>query len=287
MKEYTRRLASLGITPILPVEQIKRSASTVVFRFRTEAEPLVIKCYLSDDSRQELQWYRILIDIGVKTLAPVAMGESEIVFQDMSQSKTYRLGVQSDWANPTVGALLGAWLRDFHRKGYLYLRRNSIKGFNDFNYINITNVDRLTKRYGESDLTSKMLIEHFPKVLQIFARQFKTFVFRDFYFENFVVHRQLNDAFAYDFDRSGTGIAGMDLAYAETYFLGDALTAFMEAYGCIGEIEIFLGKLFLDLFKLIYALDYQSTPTWAMRHVKRYENGDIARLVEHIMDVKG
>ena len=76
----------------------------------------------------------------------------------------------------------------------------------------------------------------------------------------------------------------MDLAYAETYFLEDALSAFTEAYGYIREIEILLGKLFLDLFKLIYALDYKSTPSWAKRHVTRYKNGDIAKLVERIMD---
>ncbi|MBT7914680.1 hypothetical protein HN588_12315 [Candidatus Bathyarchaeota archaeon] len=48
------------------------------------------------------------------------------------------------------------------------------------------------------------------------------------------------------------------------------------------EPLILIGRLFLDLFKLIYALDDDPVPPWAQRHLVRYESGEIASLAEQI-----
>ena len=280
--DYTECLEALGIHPTTPLTEIKRSDRSVVLKFSTATEPLILKYYLSDSSRREIEWYRVLIDLEVKTLTPIAIGPSEVVFPDLSASTTYRMGVQNDWSNPMVSARIGAWLRDFHRKGYAYMRTGGIEGFNEHEFITMENVRRLVQKYDYAETTGAQLFDYLPSILTYYEQQPKTFVYRDFFFGNFIVSRDLQDAFVYDFDVSGTGIAGTDLAHVETYFLGEALQAFKDAYGSIDEIELGIGRLFLDLFKLIYALDEDPVPPWTQRHLIRHESGEIASLAEQI-----
>ena len=261
---------------------VKKSGRSRVFRFRSENGSYILKHYRSSDSKRELEWYKLLQELGVKTLRPIAVGPESAVFPDLSRDQDYRIGVIDDWSDPLVASSLASWLKEFHRRGYAYPSIATLSAFNEHDYITPKNVRRMLRKHCPQDESGKSFVDALDGILGYYHTLPRTLMYRDFYYENLVIRNDRSEAFVYDFDVSGTDIAESDIAHVETYLSDNALVAFMEEYGPVDELHLEIGRLFLALFKIMYALDERTVPPWAKVYVDRLVNGSLHGMVQKI-----
>ena len=70
----------------------------------------VVKCFADEISATaETAAYRILRQLGIRTLPVYGMSERALVLEDLSVSPRWRLACEEDIDRPKIGAALAAW----------------------------------------------------------------------------------------------------------------------------------------------------------------------------------
>ena len=285
-EEIISELNKLNIKDIKNYEVIKESENTVLYKIVHNDKHLVIKYYNDLNNSYEISWYKALKKLKVKTLDMVNYTKRMIVFNDLDYNSYYRFGEELDMNNENIAFRLGKWFKKFHEKGYKYLKNNTMQGLQEADLITQANISRLVKSIKENNGTGIILKENLDLLQERYHNLEKTFVYRDFWYVNFIISKDESDIFIYDYDKSGTGLSYIDILYMKMSLSKRAQNAFMKGYGKIKKEEIDLSILNLDLYRLISYLDYmgeEEVPGWAKYHLEKYMNGELKETILNII----
>lgn len=288
INQVVNELNKIGLNNIDSYSVIKESKETILYKITYKHKQYVMKYFLDKNNAFEIHWYEVLKDLGVKTMDFIYHTDKMIVFYDLDCNPLYRFGIETDLNNPSIAYYLGKWFKIFHQNGYRYLANNNMPGKNEFDYVSQKSIERLANSIQDNHGTNELLSEYFPMIERLFNSFRKTFVYRDFWFVNFVVSIDESEVFIYDFDKSGIGLAYSDILYMKMCLSESAQKAFMCGYGKIETTELEIATLYLDLFRLIYYFEHdyiedENPPGWVQHHLNKYLSGELKQSIQKLI----
>ncbi len=106
----------------------------------------------------------------------------------------------------------------------------------------------------------------------------RTLTYNDFYWTNLIVSKTGEDAFMFDYNLLGKGIAYGDIRNVVSSLSPEAAEAFIEEYGCdFSEEEKKADAFIAPLVTLVCACRDEVFPSWAEESLEELKNGDILR----------
>ena len=113
---YIFQLTEMGIR-IPFVTNIRSKDSIHVYRVEAEGEKYILKTFDDPEDRREISNYKLLSALDIPTLPMLNHTEAALLLPDLEVSDQYRLGVESDLADPQTARAVARWYKTLHGKG--------------------------------------------------------------------------------------------------------------------------------------------------------------------------
>lgn len=246
------------------IEPIRSKDGVHVARVYSGAETAVLKAFERNEYRREIENYRILRLLGVRTLQIYAQTDSAILMEDADASPVLRLGAESDHADPVLAEKLAAWYRDLHAKGRGYVAEYGRDLYDETDCITPENLALVREKTGSAGLPVWREIDaHLDDILRAVRSLPRTLAYNDFYYTNLIAARNRSFAFMYDYNLLGKGYAYGDVRNVISSLQGEATKAFLAAYGPTDPFEEVVDGVVCTLTTLISACARPVFPKWA------------------------
>lgn len=272
-------LTRMGIA-YTQLEPMREKDGVLLARVRGgDGGPSVLKCFAKAEYRREIANYRLLQDLGIRTLRILAETETALLLEDVAESETLRLGVDADLRDPMVAVELAAWYRSLHRAGEAYLAETGVVLYDETDVLTAPNLREIARVTGTEELPVWALV--FGRLDEILARVAalpRTLTYNDFYFTNLIVAQDRSAAFMYDHNLLGKGYAYSDLRNVCSSLGEDTGAAFLEAYGPFDRAEIAVDDVVSVLVSLHFACQQPAFPSWADDELALLRDGFHARV---------
>ncbi|XMB86832.1 hypothetical protein RJG79_03290 [Mycoplasmatota bacterium WC44] len=269
------------------IKQLRSKNGVNVYRIYLDDKSYVVKYFEKDEYKREIQMYKLLRDIGVKTLEIYESTNNLIVMEDIMISDRYRLGVEKDLSDLDVAKGLAVWYKDFHEKGLKYLKDNKdIKLYKELDYITIDTINTVkVKSYTESSFVWNSLISNIDIIKKKINMLPQTLNYNDFYYTNLIVSKDKKEAFMFDFNFMGQGLKYFDVRNVLYSLKGEAKQIFLEEYG---EYDI-KEKLVDDVMSVIYDLSKaygkDIFPKWGEESLGKINDVSFEKNVSSMIDL--
>jgi len=263
------------------IQELQDKDGVYVYRIKGET-PYVLKCFENAEHKREIEYYRLLQSLGIKTVKVIDSNENALLMEDISESKTHRLAAKGDMEDPDIMRVLAKWYSELHTKGRPYVRDFGAKLYCETDDITPENL-RMVKEKTQTanDPVWALIEEHYGKLRELIDDTPKTLTYNDFYYTNMVVAKDKSEAYMFDYNFLGKGFPCADLINV-TYDLSDsAKTAFLKEYGVYDSKEMSLAQITGILFTLIFACKRREVmPDWAKQELKKLTDGDLYSLLK-------
>ncbi|MBQ1520262.1 MAG: hypothetical protein IIZ56_02170, partial [Clostridia bacterium] len=127
---------------------IREKDGVVLARVFAEGVPLILKLFLDEPSRREIENYRVLASLGVPTLKTLGATSRSILMEDIEASPALRLGREEDLHDPDVIRSLAKWYRLLHGRGEEYVRAHGAGMYDEWDLFTEESVDLLMNALG-------------------------------------------------------------------------------------------------------------------------------------------
>lgn len=104
-------LFKLGIenTENLKINEIRNKDGIYLYNIKGSNERYVLKYFEKKKHSVEIDNYRLLNEIGVKTIKTFGTTENSILMEDLNTSKELRLATKDDISREDIGVALAQW----------------------------------------------------------------------------------------------------------------------------------------------------------------------------------
>ncbi|MBN1778039.1 MAG: phosphotransferase [Clostridiales bacterium] len=278
--EIARRL---GIADAA-IAEIRSKDGVAVYRVNGAGSSYILKTFEKQADRREIENYRILQSLGVRTIKLLGSTENALLMEDIEQSGTLRLGRENDMDSPAVAARLAEWYRRLHDRGKAYVAAHGQGMYDETDCITLDNMESAAEKTGTADHPVWVLLrENFGVVKAKIASFERTLTYNDFYYTNMIVAKDGSATFMFDYNLLGKGYAYADIRNV-TYPLGDAAKeAFLKAYGGFDPEEKLIDEVASPLTTLHSACQRKTFPDWAQEELKHIRDGTLERAIRRLL----
>jgi len=266
---------------------IREKDGVFVYRCDFRGKPAVLKYFENKSYRREILNYQILNKIGVKTIKLLDFSESFIVMEDVNASLVWRLGLSEDLGDLNVAKGLASWYFDFHEKGLKVEELSSL--YCEYDEVTNENIRLLATKLPEVQKTFDYIISNYENLVKLIKIPEYTLTYNDFYYTNFIVKKDKQEAFMFDYNFLGKGFRYSDIrnvcssltSKAAKVFTAEYNKLYFEKHGKNRVEEEALEKQINDviscLFTLIKAYERDTFPSWASEEREKALNGDLLK----------
>lgn len=260
-------------------ELIRSKAGVSVYRLEASGKKLVLKMFLNPEDRREISNYRLLGELGIPTLPVLGYAEEALLLPDVSTSEKYRLGVEEDLQDVQVAEAIAKWYRRLHDTGRQYLTRNSVSLYDETDVITVENMVRAAEVTDTIDNPLWNVVkDNFDDMKKKITKLPRTLTYNDFYWDNLIVSKDKTEAFMFDYNLMGMGMAYGDVRNVISSMGKEAAKAFCDAYGVNGLDEEKLADDFLaHMVTLCIASQREVFPAWAGESLEMLKNGKLLK----------
>ncbi|MDO4740237.1 MAG: phosphotransferase [Eubacteriales bacterium] len=250
--------------PFERIEPIRSKDGVHVARVFSGTRTAVLKYFEKAEYRREIENYRILRSLGVRTLEIIAQTDSALLMEDIAASPFLRLGVESDHADPVLAEKLALWYRALHEQGAPYVAAHGARLYDETDCLTPENLALVREATGTGSLPVWRELEAgLDALLRVVRALPRTLTYNDFYYTNLIAARDRSFAFMYDYNLLGKGYVFSDLRNVTSSLQGAAVSAFLEAYGPFDPAQEAVDSVACTLTTLISACQRPSFPKWA------------------------
>lgn len=283
----------LGDIIIDRLEPIRSKDGVHVCRGIINNKHAVIKYFEKEEFRREINNYKLLNKLGIKTINVFGYCESCIILEDINFSDVWRLGISSDLDNEEVATNLAHWYFDLHEKGKFY--ENLKDMYKESDMISDGNLKLLREKMPEARETLDFLLNNLERLKEVIESIEKTIVYNDFYWTNMIVRKDEKEAMIFDYNFLGSGYRFSDLRNvtsslserASIKFLKEYNKLYIEKYDvsreCEEELEVKIDKIVSGLMTLIMAYDKDIFPSWAEEEKESLLNGHVLEIAKNLV----
>jgi len=201
-----------------------------------EGNPSVVKYFVNDSDKREIENYRILNEHNIPTIKVYAYGKSSIVMEDISISDDWRLGIKEDFNDSDVAKSLAHWYFNFHEKGLTIPELNTLE--HEFDKITEATLIMFCEKMPDAADTFKYILSRYGKLRKLINTPSFTLTYNDFYWSNFIVRKDKREALMFDYNLLGRGYRYSD---------------FRNVCWCLSEK---VGMIFIDEYNQLYVDKY-------------------------------
>lgn len=239
----------------------------------------MLKMFLNPEDRREISNYRLLGELGIPTLPVLRYAEEALLLPDVSTSEKYRLGVEEDLQDAQVAEAIAKWYRRLHDTGRQYLTRNSVSLYDETDVITVENMVRAAEVTDTIDNPLWNVVkDNFDDMKKKIAKLPRTLTYNDFYWDNLIVSKDKTEAFMFDYNLMGMGMAYGDVRNVISSMGKEAAKAFCDTYGVDGLDEEKLADDFLaHMVTLCIASQREVFPAWAGESLEILKNGKLLK----------
>ena len=266
-------------------ELIRSKAGVSVYRLEASGKKLVLKMFLNPEDRREISNYRLLGELGIPTLPVLGYTEEAILLLDVNASEKYRLGMEEDLQDVQVAEAIAKWYRRLHDTGRQYLTRNSVSLYDETDVITVENMVRAAEMTDTIDNPLWNVVkDNFDDMKKKIAKLPRTLTYNDFYWDNLIVSKDKTEAFMFDYNLMGVGMAYGDVRNVISAMGKEAAKAFCDAYGVDGLDEEKLADDFLaHMVTLCAGSQREVFPAWAGESLEKLKSGKLLKDYEQWM----
>lgn len=260
-------------------ELIRSKAGVSVFRLEASGEKLILKMFENPEDRREIANYRLLGELRIPTLPMKGYTEEVLLLPDVTASEGYRLGTETDLQDVQVAEAIAKWYRRLHDMGRQYLTRNSVSLYDETDVITVENMVRAAEVTDTIDNPLWNVVkDNFDDMKKKIAKLPRTLTYNDFYWDNLIVSKDKTEAFMFDYNLLGMGMAYGDVRNVISPMGKEAAKAFCDAYGVDGLDEEKLADDFLaHMVTLCIASQREVLPAWAGESLEMLKNGNLLK----------
>ena len=246
------------------IEPIRSKDGVHVARVCLDGGSAVLKAFEKAEYRREIENYRILRSLGVRTLDVLAQTDSAILMEDADASKILRLGQEGDLSDPALAVRIADWYRELHSKGAPYVQMHGAELYDETDCITPEALAFVREQTGTAGLPVWREIDRSLGDLLNAVRSLpRTLTYNDFYWTNLIAARDGSFAFMYDYNLLGKGYILGDVRNVTASLQGGAVDAFLEAYGPVDPAQQAVDDVACTLVTLIMACRREVFPKWA------------------------
>lgn len=266
-------------------ELIRSKDGISVYRLETAEEKLILKLFEKPEDRREIDNYRLLAALEIPTLPLKGYTENAMLLPDVTASEIWRLGREEDMADPQIARAVARWYRTLHEKGRQYLKKNPVRLYDETDVITPENMEKAAAVTGTAgDPIWQQVKENFDDVRKKLEVLPRTLTYNDFYWDNLIAAKDGSEAFMFDYNLLGQGLAYGDVRNVTSSLSREAAEAFREAYGTsemVGVDEEKLADDFLaPMVTLCAASQREVFPAWAGDSLERLKSGELLKSFE-------
>lgn len=260
-------------------ELIRSKDGVLVYRLEASGKKLILKLFADPEDRREITNYRLLGELGIPILPVQGYTEEAILLPDVNASEKYRLGMEEDLQDMQVAKVLAKWYRRLHDTGRQYLTRNSVSLYDETDVITVENMVRAAEVTDTIDNPLWNVVkDNFDDMKKKIAKLPRTLTYNDFYWDNLIVSKDKTEAFMFDYNLMGMGMAYGDVRNVISSMGKEAAKAFCDAYGVDGLDEEKLADDFLaHMVTLCIASQREVLPAWAGESLEMLKNGNLLK----------
>lgn len=258
------------------ITEIRSKNGISVYRVVHGDKSYVIKYFMNDPDRREIENYYILNSFGIMTIQLISATQSALLMDDIEQSNTYRLGNADDLNDIAVAVQIAKWYKELHSKGKHFV--SSYKGnlYDETDVITKANIDFIkSKTSTECNPVWEVLFHNFDLIKENIAKAERTLTYNDFYYTNLIVAKDKSSAFMFDYNLLGKGYVFSDIRNVCTSLSEHAKTAFLKEYGEFNQKEMIVDNVVSSLTTLYFACKRDTFPKWAEAYLLQMKNGQL------------
>ncbi len=255
-------LSRLGVPAgeIRRVETISVRPGHRLYRIHTRRRSHILKSFPVKNPGNEIKGYGLLRQLGVPTINVIAMTETDLLLEDLTCSKEWRLATEVHAGDRHVGRAVARWYWYFHEKGSTLAESGSgpppfLKREEDL--LDRASIESAGRALGLSRLDSWRLAAGHIDLLKLILSNFGTTLnYNDFHWTNLALSRNSGtgmEAMVFDYDLLGIGTRYSDVRNAVGSLSGEAITGFQEVYGSVDPGEMTLDRPLATLYALVSA----------------------------------
>lgn len=240
----------------------------------------VLKYFEKAIYAREIEIYKLFNQLGIKTMPVIAVSDTALLLENMASHPTERLALKSDLENPTVVKGLAKWYRKLHHSGREHLKANGDQGFySELRLLTPENLLEIKEKSGyHCDGFWTALPIAVDRILT-YLEGHKTITYNDFFYGNAAVSKSLEDAYTFDYNFVGAGLAFLDIANVLSGLPEPMHDIFCEAYGEIEPYEREINALVSPLIGLSIAYQRETFPEWGLEALEQLRSGEVFEIL--------
>lgn len=255
-----------------------------VYRINCVNQSYVLKYFMNEEYRREIDNYIMLNNLGIKTIQLVAYTKEAILMEDIGISEKYRLAIQSDMEDPIVCSALATWYQNLHIKGYDYIKNYGSNMYMEADYFTLENIEYIKNKTNTmNNYVWKIIDENYEHIVRFLNETKKTITYNDFYYTNMIVAKDKSEAFMFDYNLLGKGYAASDIKNVTVALSEDGKEAFVGGYGKVDKVEVILHEVIGTVATLFMACNKESFPEWAIDELDNIKNGTLLNYVQELL----
>lgn len=267
--------------------EIRSKDGVLVYRVVHGDKSYVLKYFMNDSDRREIENYYILNSLGIMTIQLISSTPHALLMEDVEQSNTYRLGNADDLNDITVAVQIAKWYKELHSKGKSFVSSHKGNLYDETDVITKANIDFIkSKTSTESNPVWKALFHNFDFIKENIAKAERTLTYNDFYYTNLIVGKDKSSAFMFDYNLLGKGYVFSDIRNVCSSLSEHAKAAFLKGYGEFNKKEMIIDSVVSPLTTLYFACKRNTFPLWAEASLSQVKNGQLLNNVNLMMKVE-
>lgn len=268
------KLSSLGYKDISIDNVLSNKDGIVVVKVTIDSLKYVVKYFENKEHSREINNYKILKELNIKTINVLAYTDDLIILEDIDYSDKYRLAVYEDMDDELVAISLAKWYKSLHQKGKTYLKENNINLYCEYQFFTKEVFNIIKEKTNTFDLNVWNVLEQkYDKIINVLNSLEKTFTYNDFYFTNLIVSKDKKEAFMFDYNLLGEGYVYSDIRNVLYSLSEKAKVPFIKEYGVYdNELEVKIDKVISTITTLYFALQKEKFPSWGKEYLEILKN---------------
>jgi len=272
-------LKKLGFYDGWSIQLIREKFGISVFRIVNKAQSYVGKYFKQSYGRREIEYYKILNEIGVPTLKVIAHTDCLLLLEDICASNLYRIGTEDDMSDIRVAHNVGKWVNMLHTKGRHYQGLTELPLLDKVDdELSGEKIYAAIQKSGTGDNPFwDALLKNVENIKRAYFSLCNTITYNDFWWDNLAVSKNYTSVIPFDYNCVYRKYAYADIRHILSVLPEDAGAAFLEAYGAYDAKEKAFEDLYWSATGIIAALNMDELPSWGGRFVDMLDSGELMK----------
>ena len=283
-----KELVKLGLVnrEMIDLAEMRNKDGIYLYRISYDDNYYVLKYFLNEEYKREIQNYYILKELSIPTIKVIAYTDKALLLEDIDENTDYRLGIESDLSDIEVARSLAKWYIKLHKEGTKYIAKKGSKLYREIDVITKDNIELIrNKSNTEDNEVWDLIINNLDLIFKKIKDLGETITYNDFYFTNLIVSNDKGQAIMFDYNLLGIGFKYSDIRNVCSSLSTEAGKAFIEEYGQINEAEQVIDEGTAILVNLIFAYQRPEFPKWAKDSLESIHNGELQNAINKIIEL--